>query len=289
MTQKKKRPMKQNGGGGWFSYLKLSLEPEPHSTVLELEPEPVYILFITTHGGYQEDEVKMFASPIKKINKINIAAIGECCTLSSDWTEHMKIGLSEILTFKTDMETKSNSIIDLLKSMETQIEQRQKTMGLNKEIGMIVIEEGDEIVDKKYSIDIQEGLEDISPYFDTITLLSRGQVVVPNLLKDIRGMPTRTRKTDSIKLSEILLYIKENFPEIINLIIVDGSCSPVLDTTHNRKMRRDINKGDVKFGGNYKNISMGKLKKLKQTNNKKLRNTKTKRRKTRKMRRRLNK
>ena len=56
-------------------------------------------------------------------------------------------------------------------------------------------------------------------YYDTITLLS--QQANPNLLRDIKGMPTRNTKEVSIKLSEILQYIKEKFPDITNLIIVD--------------------------------------------------------------------
>lgn len=279
MTQKKMRQMKQNGGGGWFSSLKLS----------QPEPEPVDILFITTHGEYAEPKMVEFQSPINKIHKINVAAIGECCALSPNWTEYIKYGLSELLTSGEDMETKSERIILSLKVMEKHIKEAGATMGINTDIKTIIIEKGDKIVDKEYSIDVQEGLEDISPYFDTITLLSKEQGAVPNLLKVIRGMPTRNSEVVSIKLSEILQYIKNNFPKIINLIIVDGSCSPVLDTRCNRNVKRNVKKGNVNAGGNYKNKSIGKLKNLEKTNNKKHRNTKTKWRKTRKMRQRLNK
>ena len=69
MAQKKIGHMKQNGGGGWFSSLKLS----------QPEPEPVDILFITTHGQYAEKNMVEFESPINKIQKINIASIVKCC------------------------------------------------------------------------------------------------------------------------------------------------------------------------------------------------------------------
>jgi len=288
MTQKKKRPM--NGGGGILSmFSSAAPEPEPHSTVLELEPEPepepVDILFITTHGEYAEPKMVEFQSPINKIHKINVAPIGECCKLSETMAETIKSGLEEILTHSTDMD-----MTYLLKKIEETLKLHESAMNLNPNIDNIpTVKVGDNITDKNYFVRVKEMITTESPYYDTITLLARGQGAVPNLLKDIGGMPTRNTKEISIKLSKILQHIKEKFPEIINLIIVDVTCSEVCSSTHNRKMTRDFKKGYVNFGGNYKNKSIGKVKKLKKTNHKKLRNTKTKRRKTRKMRRRLNK
>jgi len=278
MTQKK-RPM--NGGGGMFSMFS-SAAPEP-------KPEPVDILFITTHGEYAESEIVEFPSPINKIHKINVAPIGECCKLSETTAKAIKSGLEQILTLtRTDMDMKSKIVIDLLKTIEETLKPHGSAMNLNPNIDNIpTVKVGDNITDKNYFVRVKEIITTESPYYDTITLLS--QQANPNLLKDIRGMPTRNTKEISIKLSEILQHITDYYSSITNLIIVDVTCSEVCSSIHNRNLKRNINKGDVIFGGNYKNKSIGKLKKLKQTNHKKLRNTKTKRKKTRKMRRRLNK
>lgn len=275
MTQKKNRPM--NGGGGILSMFS-SAAPGP-------KPEPVDILFITTHGEYADPEMVEFPSPINKIHKINVAPIGECCKLSETTAETIKSGLKQILRHPTDMETKSNSIIDLLKTIEETLKLHESAINLNPKIDNIpTVKLGDNITDKNYFVRVKELITTESPNYDTITLLS--QQANPNLLKDIRGMPTRNTKEISIKLSKILHRIENYYPSITNLIIVDVTCSEVCPSRHNSAYKRE--EGHI-FGGNYKNKSIGKLKKLKQTNNKKLRNTKTKRRKTRKMRRRLNK
>jgi len=285
MTQKKKRPMKQNGGGGWFSSLKLSSAPEPEPEEEEEQEEPYDILLITTHGDYscsnsavKFPELPVFKSRMKNIIKINASSIGESIKLTDVQATDIK---DEIMKINNDMsmEKKSRTIMDMLieknKIDKIGIDETQQHI---KHIG-----KGDEVVDKDYVTIVKERFETSSPYFDTITLLTRKPH--NDLLQEIKGRTAHSEQ-QYVVLSVLLNYLyKEG---IRNLIIVDLTCSTVSKDISNRTMRFHDRHNSI-FGGNYKNKSIGKVKKLKQTNNKKLRNTKTKRRKTRKMRRRLNK
>lgn len=278
MTQNKMRPM--NGGGGILSMFSMFSSPAKEEE--KEEQEPYDILLITTHGDYscsnsavKFPELPVFKSRMKNIIKINASSIGESIELTDVQATEIK---EEIMKINNDMsmdiKKKSRTIMDML-IYEIGIDETQQHIKH--------IKNGNEVVDKDYVTIVKDRFETLSPYFDTITLLTRKPH--NDLLQEIKGRTAHSEQ-QHVELSVLLNYLYEE--GIRNLIIVDLTCSTVSKDISNRTMRFHDRHNSI-FGGNYKNKSIGKLKKLKKTNNKKLRNTKTKRRKTRKMRRRLNK
>ena len=277
MTQKK-RPM--NGGGPAFSMFSSAAKEE------EEQEEPYDVLLITTHGDYscsnsavKFPELPVFKSRMKNIIKINASPIGESIELTDVQATDIKEEIMKINNdMSMDMKEKSRTIMNMLieknKIYEIGIDETQQHIKH--------IENGDEVVDKDYVTIVKDRFETLSPYFDTITLLTRKPH--NDLLQEIKGRTAHSEQ-QYVELSILLNYLYEE--GIRNLIIVDLTCSTVSEDV--RRAMRSARRHNSIFGGNYKNKSIRKLKKLKQTNNKKLRNTKTKRRKTRKMRRRLNK
>lgn len=251
---------KQSGGGGTFSSMFSSPSPPP---------EPIDILLITSHGDYMESELKLFKSPIENIQKISVAPIGECSYLNEKQADIIKDKILQILYKKTNMDTISTGIMDMLKL----INKTKYRIGIDDKKKIIKhIKKGNEEIDKVYVVEPRQRKETSSPYFDSITLLSRPPH--NDLIQEIKGR-TYHQEEQFIPLSEILYYIQSKYPDITNLIIVDLSCATFNYTRHNRLLLRNFTPG-----GYYKKIH----KKFKKTNNKKLaRKALAKKNKTRKI------
>ena len=272
MTQKKKRPMKQNGGGPAFSMFS--------SAAKEGDENNFDVLLITTHGDYPDPELTTF-KPKQHIKKITPEPFGKCVYLNKDDANTIGNKIKEIIGKKTDIDSTSNDLMIMLKDVDISVEKKMRDAGervtpRTRRSGVTIthITPEDNLVDKYYIVYPTKRVAIDSPYFESITLLT--ELPHNDLLQIIKRRTTR-EEIQFIKLSEILEYLFSQH-RITKLIIVDLTCSEINPTRYNRLLARDPD-----------TIAGGKLKKLKKTNNKKLRNTKTKRRKTRKMRRRLNK
>ena len=249
---------KQSGGGGAFSSM-FSSSPPP--------PEPIDILLITTHGHFLDEELTVFKSPIENIRKINATPIGCGINLNDSVADLIKNGISQIN--KIDIDAVSNKIKELLQTIH-------HTLNVNKKhIKITEINKGDDVINKEYIVVANERVKTPSPYFDSVTLLSRLPYV--DLFQEIGGRSYH-KEDIFVSLYEILEYIKKNFPDINNLIVVDLSCARFKSTRHNIQIKRGV----PRYGGYYKKIH----KKFKKTNNKKLaRKALVKKNKTRKIKR----
>ena len=80
----------------------------------------------TTHGEYSEEKLAKFLSPTENIRKINAAPIGSCADLNQNWAHSIKSGISSIMTQRTNMNTKSNTVIDMLKALDRKLYKNEK-------------------------------------------------------------------------------------------------------------------------------------------------------------------
>lgn len=249
---------KQSGGGGAFSSMFYS-PPTP------LSSEPIDILFITTHGHFLDEKLTTFESPIENIRKINTTPIGCCMNLSDNNADRIKDSILQIN--KTNLDTVSETIKRTLQLFHNKLNVKKKWIEIKK------ISYGNEIINKEYIVGPKERVSTSSPYFDSVTLLSR--LPHNDLFQEIGGRSYH-KEDIYVSLSEILKFIKEKFPDINNLIIVDLSCARFNSTRHNISLKKNV----CNYGGYYNKIH----KKSKKTNHRKsARQNLTNKNKTRKI------
>ena len=94
-------------------------------------PEPVDILLITTHGGYFEERIK-FKPEIEHVKKTYAAPIESCISLNKSEADFFKGGLSQIMTHTTDMNTKCNTIVYMLKELPLRISAVSADFGISR-------------------------------------------------------------------------------------------------------------------------------------------------------------
>ena len=146
--------------------------------------------------------------------------------------------------------------------------------------GLFRIKKGEDFYDKFITINDGEK-SSYYPYYDEFVLFSKKyssdrRYVEPILLyadvmKYVDSLGYRIENNYSIPLSHLLGYIKSQYNEINNLIVIDLTCSSGLDD----RTARYITRGDQGYGGGNKKNRKTKRKNTKRKNTKR-KNTKRK-------------
>jgi len=243
-------PKKYYGAGVGYS------KPVQVSSEETLEDEaPPSVLFITTHGSYEDSDLKE-----KKINvpmnikKINAVTMGICNFLNADTANDiasqinkaikegkeiidMDAGSEFIKTicmendpeieYNTKYKSKSRKMIindqgdDEDDEEKIYIKQRSDFLKqINKAYRIKQVNKGQEMYNKTFSVIPKERAKDKTPFYNTITLLPS-----PNDLLQQELVRTYHKDEQLITLEDILKKLSSSSYGIKNLIIVDLTCS----------------------------------------------------------------
>ena len=243
-------PKKYYGAGVGYS------KPVQVSSEETLEDEaPPSVLFITTHGSYEDSDLKE-----KKINvpmnikKINAVTMGICNFLNADTANDiasqinkaikegkeiidMDAGSEFIKTicmendpeieYNTKYKSKSRKMVindqgdDEDDEEKIYIKQRSDFLKqINKAYRIKQVNKGQEMYNKTFSVIPKERAKDKTPFYNTITLLPS-----PNDLLQQELVRTYHKDEQLITLEDILKKLSSSSYGIKNLIIVDLTCS----------------------------------------------------------------
>jgi hypothetical protein len=243
-------PKKYYGAGVGYS------KPVQVSSEEVLEDEaPPSVLFITTHGSYEDSDLKE-----KKINvpmnikKINAVTMGICNFLNADTANviaskinkaikegkeiiNMDAGSEFIqkicmendpeIEYNTKYKSKSRKIVineqgdDEDDEEKKYIKQRSDFLKqINKAYRIKRVDKGQEMYNKTFSVVPNERAKDKTPFYNTITLLPSHN----DLLQKELGR-TYHKDEQLITLEDILIKLSSRSYGIKNLIIVDLTCS----------------------------------------------------------------
>ena len=285
-TNKKSKKIPHNGGGGAMSSIS-----EAYSDYVEGSSKPA-VLYITTHGGYDDEFANEEYDGGMNIRKINAVTVGVCNYLWPETAAEIANLIIEDINngIITDLEqgseiVKENALTaDFEKSgwgdtyrkgISGMVEYDRQSDRLYK---IKTITDGVEYMNKNYQVKPEERRSN-EPYNNTITLLSDKEPHI-DLFKEMHG-ESYVEGPQEVTLYRVLTYLKEK-KGITNLIILDLTCSRTEKTPRGN---RYINRTGTAYGGYKKNTKKRKTKKRKNTKRKikKRRKYKTKNKKTKKI------
>jgi hypothetical protein len=246
-------PKKYYGAGVGYS------KPVQVSSEEVLEDKVPSVLFITTHGSYEDSDLKekKISVPMN-IKKINAVTMGICNFLNADTANDiasqinkairegkeiidMDAGSEFIKTicmendpeieyntkYKSKSKSKSRKIVindqvdDEDDTEKKYIKNRSDFLTqINKAYRIKEIKNGQEMYNKTFSVVPNERAKDKTPFFNTITLLPSHN----DLLQQELGR-TYHKDEQLITLEDILKKLSSSSYGIKNLIIVDLTCS----------------------------------------------------------------
>ncbi len=264
-------PKKYYGAGVGYS------KPVQVSSEETLEDEaPPSVLFITTHGSYEDSDLKekKISVPMN-IKKINAVTMGICNFLNADTANviaskinkaikegkeiiNMNAGSEFIkricmendpeIEYNTKYKSKSRKMVinDEDDEEKKYIKQRSDFLKqINKAYRIKKVAKDQEMYNKTFSVVPNERAKDKTPFFNTITLLPSHN----DLLQQELGR-TYHKDEQLITLEDILTKLSSTSYGIKNLIIVDLTCS-VADSLTDRGAR-DFERNDLGGGHSLK-------------------------------------
>ena len=239
-------PKKYYGAGVGYS------KPVQVSSEKVLEDKAPSVLFITTHGSYEDSDLKEKKIRVPmNIKKINAVTMGICNFLNADTANVIASKINKAIKEGKEiiyMDAGSNFIQKICMENDPEIEYNTKSKSrkmvindeddeddeekkyikqrsdflkqINKAYRIKRVDKGQEMYNKTFSVVPKERAKDKTPFYNTITLLPSHN----DLLQQELG---RTYHEDEqlITLEDILTKLSSTSYGIKNLIIVDLTCS----------------------------------------------------------------
>jgi hypothetical protein len=274
-TNKKSNKIPHNGGGGAMSSIS-----EAYSDYVEGSSKPAdsskpAVLYITTHGGYDDELANEEYDGGMNIRKINAVTVGVCNYLWPETaSEIANLIIDDINNGKiTDLEKGSEIVKDCALSADFEKSgwgdtYRKGISGMveydrqsDRLYQIKTITDGVEYMNKNYQVKPEERRSNV-PYNNTITLLSDKEPHI-DLFKEMHG-ESYVEGPQEVTLYRVLTYLKEK-KGITNLIILDLTCSRTEKTS---REDRYTNRLGTAYGGYKKNTKKRKTKKRKNTKRK---------------------
>ena len=253
-------PKKYYGAGlGYSKPVQVSSEHEVPSH------EVPSVLFITTHGSYEETDLseKQISVPMN-IKKINFVTMGVCNFLNADTAHVIASKINEAISDNkiTDMDNGSEIIQQICMKNDPEIKYNTKSRKMvindeekkyikqlsdfrkqtNKAYRIKEVNKYKNMFNKTFSVVPNERAKDKTPFFNTITLLPSHD----DLIQKILGRKYHSEE-QLITLERILTELSSIY-KIKNLIIVDLTCS-VADSLTSRGTRYIGNWSEYFVGG----------------------------------------
>ena len=242
---------------------------------------PPSVLFITTHGAYTGLETT-FQSPMN-VKKINSTILGVCNMLlpeSADiMARHIKDAINRGLVANMDDGSERIRAFVMANDKElprgksrtqysTSKEEKQDKdyrIAADRSYQINDFNKGEDVIDKTLVVMIKEKEESeiITPFFDTVTLLTENSNI--DLVAELARVPFEDEDRlfrQEILLSDILKYLKKE-KKIQNLIIVDLTCNVV--EGHTDREIRLLRRKQKNYGGYNRKTKINKKKNYKKT------------------------
>jgi len=269
-------PKKYYGAGVGYS------KPVQVSSEKVLEDKAPSVLFITTHGSYEDSDLKEKKIRVPmNIKKINAVTMGICNFLNADTANVIASKINKAIKEGKeiiDMDAGSNFIQKICMENDPEIEYNTKSKSKSKSRKMVINDQVDdeddeekkyikqrsdflkqinkayrikrvdkyqEMYNKTFSVVPKERAKDKTPFYNTITLLPSHN----DLLQQELGR-TYHKDEQLITLEDILNKLFSSSYGITNLIIVDLTCSVADSLTY--RGARDFERNDLGGGHSLK-------------------------------------
>lgn len=229
-----------------------NVDDHPKQTT-EFQGEPPSVLYITTHGGYDDDVTFNAHMNIKKINAVNF---GTCNYLNSTGADNFAktiiaaIKNGDIINIEDGSKYIRESLQTILpKAIANDVLTQDPYFPIylnnsDRMYNIMSVNLGEKIRNKTYSVESNERVNANSPYYDSITLLSSENPEI-DILRELIVGPTTRNTTQEVSLHNILKHLHETM-DIKNLIVIDLACSV---TNRSDRYERRYNRTGIPYGG----------------------------------------